>query len=60
MRGIDITRPNSARSYDCLPGGKGNSAAGRVAAKRLIATIPDDAGMARTIGHSPAGWCSSS
>ncbi len=45
--GIDTTRPNVARIYDYLLGGKDNFAADREAAKRLIAVIPDVAGIAR-------------
>ncbi len=45
--GIDTTRPNVARIYDYLLGGKDNFAADREAAKRLIAVIPDVARIAR-------------
>jgi S-adenosyl methyltransferase len=45
--GIDTKTPNVARIYDYLLGGKDNFAADRKAAKRLIAAIPDVAGIAR-------------
>jgi len=45
--GVDITRPNVARIYDYLLGGKDNFAADREAAKRLIEAVPDAAGIAR-------------
>ena len=45
--GIDTTRPNVARIYDYLLGGKDNFAADREAAKRLIQAIPDVAAIAR-------------
>jgi hypothetical protein len=45
--GIDISRPNVARIYDYLLGGKDNFAADREAAKRLIQAIPDVAAIAR-------------
>src|SRR5271166_3685058 len=45
--GIDTTRPNVARIYDYLLGGKDNFAADREAAKRLIQAIPDIAAIAR-------------
>ncbi len=45
--GIDVTRPNVARIYDYLLGGKDNFAADRKAAKRLIEAIPDVAEIAR-------------
>jgi SAM-dependent methyltransferase len=45
--GIDITRPNVARIYDYLLGGKDNFAADREAARRLIEAIPDAAAIAR-------------
>src|SRR5712691_935417 len=45
--GIDITRPNVARIYDYLLGGKDNFAADREAARRLIEAIPDVAAIAR-------------
>ncbi len=45
--GIDTTRPNVARIYDYLLGGKDNFAVDREAAKRLIDAIPDVAAIAR-------------
>ena len=45
--GIDITRPNVARIYDYLLGGKDSFAADREAARRLIEAIPDVAAIAR-------------
>ncbi len=45
--GIDISRPNVARIYDYLLGGKDNFAADREAARRLIEAIPDVAAIAR-------------
>src|SRR6516165_4720768 len=45
--GIDTTRPNVARIYDYLLGGKDNFAADREAARRLIDAIPDAAEIAR-------------
>jgi SAM-dependent methyltransferase len=45
--GIDTTRPNVARIYDYLLGGKDNFAVDREAAKRLIEAIPDVAAIAR-------------
>ena len=45
--GIDITRPNVARIYDFLLGGKDNFAVDREAAKQLIAATPDMAGIVR-------------
>jgi SAM-dependent methyltransferase len=45
--GIDITRPNVARIYDYLLGGKDNFAADREAARQLIEAIPDVAAIAR-------------
>ncbi len=45
--GIDTTRPNVARIYDYLLGGKNSFAVDREAAKRLIGAIPDVAGIAR-------------
>ena len=45
--GIDISRPNVARIYDYLLGGKDNFAADREAAKRLIQAIPNVAAIAR-------------
>jgi hypothetical protein len=44
---IDISRPNVARIYDYLLGGKDNFAADREAAMRLIAATPDMAGVVR-------------
>ena len=45
--GIYATRPNVARIYDYLLGGKNNFAADRAAARRLIQAIPDIAAIAR-------------
>jgi S-adenosyl methyltransferase len=45
--GIDITRPNVARIYDYLLGGKDNFAVDREAARRLLEVSPDIAGIAR-------------
>jgi O-methyltransferase involved in polyketide biosynthesis len=45
--GIDITRPNVARIYDYLLGGKDNFAVDREAAKQLIAASPDMPGIVR-------------
>jgi len=45
--GIDTTRPNVARIYDYLLGGKDNFAVDREAAKQLIAASPDMAGIVR-------------
>ena len=45
--GIDTTRPNVARIYDYLLGGKDNFAVDREAAKRLVDAIPDVAAIAR-------------
>jgi SAM-dependent methyltransferase len=45
--GIDISRPNVARIYDYLLGGKDNFAADREAARQLIEAIPDVAAIAR-------------
>jgi hypothetical protein len=45
--GIDTSRPNVARIYDFLLGGKDNFAADRAAADRLLAAIPDVAAIAR-------------
>ena len=39
--GIDTTRPNVARIYDFLLGGKDNFAVDRAAARQLIAAILD-------------------
>jgi len=44
---IDTTRPNVARIYDYLLGGKDNFAEDRGAANRLIKAIPDVAAIAR-------------
>ena len=44
---IDATRPNVARIYDYLLGGKNNFAADRAAARRLMQAIPDVAAIAR-------------
>ena len=45
--GIDTSRPNVARIYDYLLGGKDNFAVDREAARQLIAATPDIAGIAR-------------
>jgi SAM-dependent methyltransferase len=45
--GIDTTKPNVARIYDYLLGGKDNFAADRAAAQQLIAAAPDIAGIVR-------------
>jgi hypothetical protein len=45
--GINTTRPNVARIYDYLLGGKDNFAVDREAAKQLIAASPDMAGIVR-------------
>jgi S-adenosyl methyltransferase len=45
--GIDISRPNVARIYDYLLGGKDNFAVDREAAKRLLDVTPDMAGIVR-------------
>ena len=47
LGGIDTTRPNVARIYDFLLGGKDNFAADREAVAELIAMIPDVAAIAR-------------
>jgi hypothetical protein len=39
--GIDTTRPNVARIYDYLLGGKDDFAVDREAARQLIAASPD-------------------
>ena len=44
---IDTTRPNVARIYDYLLGGKDNFAVDREAAKRLLELSPDMAGIVR-------------
>ena len=38
---FDTTRPNVARIYDYLPGGKDDFAVDREAARQLIAASPD-------------------
>ena len=45
--GIDISRPNVARIYDYLLGGKDNFTVDREAAKQLQAVTPDIAGIVR-------------
>jgi hypothetical protein len=45
--GIDISRPNVARIYDYLLGGKDNFTVDREAAKQLLAASPDMAGIVR-------------
>jgi len=45
--GIDTRTPNIARIYDYLLGGKDNFAADRAAAQRLMAAVPDMAGIVR-------------
>jgi hypothetical protein len=47
-RGIDITRPNVARVYDFMIGGKDHFAVDRMAAERALTIIPD----AREAGRS--------
>ena len=44
---IDATRPNVARIYDYLLGGKDNFGADREAARRLLDAIPDAGAIAR-------------
>jgi SAM-dependent methyltransferase len=44
---IDTTRPNVARIYDYLLGGKDNFAVDREAARRLLEVSPDMAGIVR-------------
>lgn len=44
---FDTSRPNVARIYDYLLGGKDNFAADRQAAQRLIAALPNAAAVAR-------------
>jgi hypothetical protein len=45
--GVDTSRPNVARVYDYLLGGKDHFAADRQAAQRLIETLPNAAAVAR-------------
>jgi hypothetical protein len=45
--GIDITRPNVARIYDYLLGGKDNFAVDRAAAQQLLAVTPHIASIVR-------------
>ena len=45
--GIDSSRPNVARIYDYLLGGKDNFAADREAARQLLLASPDMAGIVR-------------
>jgi SAM-dependent methyltransferase len=45
--GIDTSVPNVARIYDYLLGGKDNFAADREAARRLLAAVPQIAGIVR-------------
>ncbi|MFI5083160.1 MAG: SAM-dependent methyltransferase, partial [Streptosporangiales bacterium] len=45
--GIDISRPNVARIYDYLLGGKDNFAVDREAARQLLTVTPDMAGVVR-------------
>jgi hypothetical protein len=45
--GIDTSVPNVARIYDYVLGGKDNFAADREAAQRLLAALPDIAGVVR-------------
>ena len=46
-RGFDASRPNVARIYDYLLGGKDNFAADRHAAQRLIEALPNAATVAK-------------
>src|SRR5579859_1362251 len=48
MDGFDPTRPNAARVYDYLLGGKDHFAADRQAAQALLSALPDAAQAART------------
>ena len=52
--GIDISRPNVARIYDYLLGGKDNFTVDREAAKQLQAVTPDIAGIVRDNRSSSA------
>lgn len=45
--GFDPTKPNAARIYDYLLGGKDHFAADRNAAEKLVFALPDAAGTAR-------------
>jgi SAM-dependent methyltransferase len=45
--GVDTSKPNVARVYDYLLGGKDNFAVDRAAAQQLIAATPDIAGIVR-------------
>ncbi len=45
--GLDTAKPNAARIYDYLLGGKDNYAADRQAAERLLLALPDAALVAR-------------
>ncbi|RJL36177.1 SAM-dependent methyltransferase [Bailinhaonella thermotolerans] len=45
--GFDVTRPNAARIYDYLLGGKDNFAADRQAAERMMAFMPEARRIAR-------------
>ncbi len=44
--GIDVTKPNIARVFDVLLGGRDNYAADREAAERLVQACPDLPGLA--------------
>src|SRR5260370_7725292 len=46
-RGFDPSKPNPARIYDYLLGGKDHFAADRRAAQRLVSALPDAARAAR-------------